>query len=164
MASPRSVPALTGFFRWLKCLGASIRCRSRCRLVQKKVRVQGLEPWTNGLKVASVCTWNPRKDVFCRVKRPAATDGKRPKPLFQVSSGVFQVSSKNFWAVMDEQPERSHPQQSPDPTPAEIRQHCERLQSRWSAGERERRQMLHATAWEVPRASVLDLPSDVTDD
>jgi len=61
-------------------------------------------------------------------------------------------------------PSRSHPQQSPDPSPAEIRQHCQRFQSRWSAGERARRQQLHATAWEVPRASVLDLPGDVTDD
>jgi hypothetical protein len=62
-------------------------------------------------------------------------------------------------------PSRSHPQQrNADPSPDEIRHHCERFQSRWSAGERERRQMLHAVAWEVPRVSLLDLPGDVTAD
>ncbi|MEE2937632.1 MAG: hypothetical protein VYA84_16700 [Planctomycetota bacterium] len=59
-------------------------------------------------------------------------------------------------------PKPPHPQRTDDPSPAEIRQHCQSFQSRWSAGERSRRQMLHATAWEVPRASVMDLPGDVT--
>jgi len=60
--------------------------------------------------------------------------------------------------------QRSHPQQSPDPSPAEIRQLCQRFQSRWSAGERARRQQLHATAWEVPRVDTAGMSDGVTAD